>query len=160
MGKASESKDLVIPRIGSKWTGYVLAAVIVITVFVAYWPAIHGGVVWDDDKYVSKKELLTAPAALRRIWFSVDHPSQYFPLVYTTFRIEHAIWGLKTTGYHVDNILLHILNALLIWLILRKLSVKGAWFAAAIFALHPVHVESVAWITERKNVISTLFYRR
>jgi len=158
MGIASRNKTPIIPSIRSEWTGYVLAAVIVVAVFVAYWPAIHGGFVWDDDKYVSNNYLLTAPDGLKRIWFSVDQPSQYFPLVYTTLRMEYALWGLKTTGYHVDNILLHILNALLIWFILRKLSVKGAWLAAAIFALHPVHVESVAWITERKNVLSTLFY--
>jgi len=132
--------------------------IIVVMVFIAYSPAIHGGFIWDDEEYVSKNELLTAPDGLKRIWFSTDSPSQYFPLVYTSFRIEHAIWGLETTGYHVTNIVLHILNALLVWLILRRLSIKGAWLAAAIFALHPVHVESVAWITERKNVLSTFFY--
>ncbi|MBP6964628.1 MAG: tetratricopeptide repeat protein [Armatimonadetes bacterium] len=158
MGNASQSNISVVPGIMFRRTGYVLAAIIVIAVFVAYWPAMHGGFVWDDDKYVSNNHLLTAPDGLKRIWFSVDQPSQYFPLVYTTFRLEYALWGLKTTGYHVTNIILHILNALLIWFILRKLSVKGAWLAAAVFALHPVHVESVAWITERKNVLSTVFY--
>ena len=131
---------------------------IAVMVFLAYWPAVHGGFIWDDDKYVSENPLLTAPDGLKRIWFSTDSPSQYFPLVYTTFRIEHAVWGLDTTGYHVTNILLHIANALLVWLALRKLSVRGAWLAAAVFAVHPVHVESVAWITERKNVLSMFFY--
>lgn len=158
MGKAARNKTPVVPRKESRWMGYVLAAVIVVAVFVAYSPAIRGAFLWDDDDYVSKNELLTASDGLKRIWFSVDSPSQYFPLVYTTFRIEHAIWGLETTGYHVVNILLHLANAFLIYLILRRLKVKGDWLAAAIFALHPVHVESVAWITERKNVLSTLFY--
>ena len=95
---------------------------------------------------------------LSRIWFSLDSPSQYFPLVYTSFRLEHALWGLHPAGYHWVNILLHTVNALLVWRLLGLLRVPGAWLAAAIFALHPVHVESVAWITERKNVLMGLFF--
>jgi len=132
----------------------LLAAV---TIF-AYRPAWNGGFLWDDDDYVTNNELLTAPDGLRRIWFSLDSPSQYFPLVYTTFRIEHALWGLNPTGYHWVNLLLHIANALLVWRLLARLHVPGAWLAGAIFALHPVQVESVAWITERKNVLMGLFF--
>jgi len=132
----------------------VLAAV---TIFV-YRPAWNGGFLWDDDVYITTNELLTAPDGLRRIWFSLDSPSQYFPLVYTTFRIEHALWGLNPTGYHWVNLLLHISNALLVWLVLARLKVPGAWLAGAIFALHPVQVESVAWITERKNVLMGFFF--
>ena len=132
----------------------VLAAV---TIF-AYRPAWNGGLLWDDDVYITNNELLTAPDGLRRIWFSLDSPSQYFPLVYTTFRIEHAVWGLDPTGYHWVNLLLHIANALLVWLVLARLKVPGAWLAGAIFALHPVQVESVAWITERKNVLMGFFF--
>ncbi len=158
MGRASRKKNPIISKMKSARNVYILAAMLVIAVFLAYWPAIHGAFVWDDDDYVSKNELLTAPDGLHRIWFSLDSPSQYFPLVYTTFRMEYAMWGLETTGYHVVNILLHLANAFLVYLVLRRLSIKGAWLAAAIFALHPVHLESVAWITERKNVLSTLFY--
>jgi len=125
---------------------------------IAYLPATHGGYIWDDDVYVTDNPLLTAPDGLRRIWFSTDSPSQYFPLVYTTFRIEHALWGLDPAGYHWVNILLHIANALLLWRLLARLKIPGAWLAAAIFALHPVHVESVAWITERKNVLMLFFF--
>jgi tetratricopeptide (TPR) repeat protein len=132
----------------------VLAAVTIL----AYRPTWNGGFLWDDDVYITNNELLTAPDGLRRIWFSLDSPSQYFPLVYTTFRVEHAVWGLDPTGYHWVNLLLHIANALLVWLVLARLKVPGAWLAGAIFALHPVQVESVAWITERKNVLMGFFF--
>ena len=117
----------------------------------------RAGFIWDDDKYVTNNLLLTAPDGLKRIWFSFDSPSQYFPLVYTTFRMERAFWGLNPAGYHWVNLLLHAVNALLLWRLLRRLNVPGAWLAAAIFALHPVQVESVAWITELKNVLSLFF---
>src|SRR5437660_11265473 len=139
--------------------GYlILALLLVVTAILAYQPAWHGGFIWDDDSYVTNNELLTAPDGLRRIWFSLDSPSQYVPLVYTTFRIEHALWGLHPFGYHWVNLLLHITNVLLVWRLLVRLKVPGAWLAGAIFALHPVQVESVAWITERKNVLMGFFF--
>ena len=135
------------------WQG----GLIVLLVFLAYLPALRGGFIWDDDVYVTNNPLLTAPDGLRRIWFSMDSPSQYFPLTYTVFRIEHSLWGLNPAGYHWVNILLHAINALLVWRLLKRLSVPGAWLAAALFALHPVQVESVAWITELKSVLSLFF---
>src|SRR5436309_11568271 len=127
------------------------------TIF-AYWPAWHGGFIWDDDRYVSHNYLLTAPDGLSRIWFSLDAPSQYFPLTYTVLRIERSLWDLNPAGYHWVNILLHLGNALLVWCILARLKVPGAWLAAAIFALHPVQVESVGWISELKNVLMGFFF--
>jgi protein O-mannosyl-transferase len=134
--------------------GLLLAA---ITIF-AYRPAWNGGFLWDDDDYIVKNDLLTASDGLQRIWFSLDSPSQYFPLVYTTFRIERALWDLNPSGYHWVNLLLHVANALLVWRVLARLNVPGAWLAGAIFALHPVQAESVAWITERKNVLMGFFF--
>src|SRR5215469_15971319 len=136
----------------------IFAVVLAALTIVAYRPAWHGGFLWDDDDYIIKNELLTAPDGWQRIWFSLDSPSQYFPLTYSTFRIEHALWGLNTTGYHWVNLLLHVGNALLVWAVLVRLKVPGAWLAAAVFALHPVQVESVAWITERKNVLMGFFF--
>ena len=125
--------------------------------FTAYIPAIESGFIWDDDEYVTANPLLSAPDGLYRIWFSTDTPSQYFPLVYTTFRVEYQLWGLNPAGYHAVNVAIHCINALLLWVILRRLSIPWAWFASAVFALHPVNVESVAWITERKNVLMLFF---
>jgi tetratricopeptide (TPR) repeat protein len=131
---------------------------LVLAVIVAYQPAWHAGFIWDDDYYVTGNKLLSAPDGLRRIWFSFDSPSQYFPLVYTVFRMEYALWGLNPTGYHWVNILLHATNALLVWRLLRRLDLSGAWLGAALWALHPVQVESVAWITELKNVLMCFFF--
>src|SRR5438067_107969 len=140
------------------WRVYLFVLLLAAVTILAYRPAWNGGFLWDDDAYVTNNELLTAPDGLRRIWFSFDSPSQYFPLVYTTFRIERALWGLNPAGYHVVNVLLHVANALLVWRLLARLRVPGAWLAGAIFALHPVQVESVAWITERKNVLMGFFF--
>ncbi len=123
-----------------------------------YRPAWHGGFIWDDDRYVTHNHLLTAPDGLRRIWFSLDAPSQYFPLAYTVLRIERSFWDLNSAGYHWVNIFLHLGNALLVWCILARLKVPGAWLAGAIFALHPVQVESVAWISELKNLLMGSFF--
>jgi Tfp pilus assembly protein PilF len=144
---APSSRDLLLP-------GLALAFL----TLIAFWPAHHAGFIWDDDAYVTQNPLLTAPDGLRRIWFSLDSPSQYFPLTYTTFYFERALWGLNPAGYHCINILLHIANAVLAWRVLARLRVPGAWLAAAIFAIHPVQVESVAWITERKNVLMGFFF--
>ena len=128
-----------------------------VTAFV-YQPVWHGGFIWDDDRYVTNNPLLTAPDGLRRIWLSLDAPSQYFPLSYTFLRLERSLWGLNPTGYHWFNILLHVGNSFLVWRVLCRLNVPGSWLAATIFALHPVQVESVAWISELKNLLMGFFF--
>src|SRR6266404_1573035 len=142
-------------RRGLAWLGAVGLCAATILV---YWPAWHGGFIWDDDRYVTNNYLLIAPDGLRRIWLSLDAPSQYFPLAYTVLRIERSLWDLNPAGYHWLNIFLHLANALLVWWILARLKVPGAWLAAAIFAVHPVQVESVAWISELKNVLMGFFF--
>jgi hypothetical protein len=131
---------------------------IVVATASSYWPVYSAGFIWDDDAYVTENSLLTDPDGLSRIWFSAHSQSQYFPLVYTTFRMEYAMWGLNPVGYHIVNVGFHIVNALLVWALLRRLALPAAWMVAAIFALHPVQVETVAWVTELKNTESTMFY--
>src|SRR5438105_1198888 len=97
----------------------LLGLLLVAATVLAYQPVWRAGFIWDDDVYVTENKLLSAPDGLRRIWFSQDSPSQYFPLTYTTFRLEHGLWGLNPTGYHWINILLHAANALLVWRLLR-----------------------------------------
>jgi len=132
-------------------------AVILLSALIAYLPAIRGGFIWDDDAYVTDNPNLEDTAGLRRIWLEPLSSPQYYPMVFTTFWVEHRLWRLDPAGYHTVNVLLHAINGLLLWLVLERLKVPGALFGALLFVLHPVHVESVAWITERKNVLSAAF---
>jgi tetratricopeptide (TPR) repeat protein len=124
---------------------------------VAYFPAWHGGMLWDDDGHVTRAALRPL-SGLWHIWFDVGATQQYYPVVHSAFWVLYGLWGGDTLGYHLVNILLHVLSAALIALILRRLAVPGAWLAATLFALHPIQVESVAWITELKNTLSGVFY--
>lgn len=130
---------------------------LVLAVLAVYSPTFDAGFVSDDVDYIIENPFLTQRNALRQIWFSLEVPSQYFPMTYTVFRFEHALWGLNPIGYHLVNVLLHAANALLVGQMLVRLAVPGAWLAAGLFALHPVNVESVAWISELKNVLSVFF---
>ena len=137
-------------------------AVIVIAVLVAvsYFPALQGGFVWDDVIF-SEEPVVHSPAGLRSIWFTpadIKNEGHYWPLVYSSFWLEHRLWGLNPVGYHAINIILHLVNCLLLWRLLNRLAIPGAVLVAAVFAVHPLHVESVAWIIERKDVLSALFY--
>ena len=130
-------------------------------VAVCYLPAmLWGGFVWDDNLCI-KVDPVRDVSGLWQIWFSpssIEKEHHYWPLVYTTFWLEHKLWGFDPTGYHVVNVLLHLANTLLLWHLVRRLAVPGAWVVAAVFAVHPLHVESVAWVIERKDVLSGLFY--
>jgi tetratricopeptide (TPR) repeat protein len=136
----------------------LLAAVIVATTVLAYLPCLGNGFIWDDDFYVTGNPHLRSWGGLAAIWTQPAASPQYYPLVFTTFWIEHHLWGLHPLGYHLVNVLLHAASAVVLWRLLRHLGVTGAFLAGLVFALHPVHVESVAWITERKNVLSGLLY--
>ena len=127
---------------------------------LSYFPAVLGGFVWDDGIF-TKAEAVRDWAGLWQIWFSpadIKNEGHYWPLVYTIFWLEHKLWGFAPAGYHVVNLLLHFINTLLLWRLLTRLAVPGAWVAAAVFAVHPVHVEAVAWIFGRKDLLATLFY--
>jgi tetratricopeptide (TPR) repeat protein len=135
-----------------------LAALIAI-IFAAYFPTLHNGFIWDDDRYIEQNMQLRTLHGLQHIWlWPLTAEPQYYPLTHTTLWVEYHLWGLRATGYHVDNVLIHAASAVLLWRILRKLGMRGAWVVAAIWAVHPLQVESVAWATERKNVLSGLFY--
>lgn len=136
----------------------IKAVLLVVVTVVAYHAALQAGFIWDDDNYVTANSTLRDLEGLWRIWFEPLSTPQYYPVTFSTLWIEYHLWELDPFGYHLTNVLLHGLNAVLFWRVLRVLGIPGAWLAAAIFALHPIQVESVAWITERKNVLSGAFY--
>ncbi|MGD0060439.1 MAG: tetratricopeptide repeat protein [Verrucomicrobiia bacterium] len=136
---------------------WFLALLLVVVTFVAYQPTWHAGFIWDDDDHLTANPAMTAPHGLRMIWSSLTF-SRYYPLTLTTFWFGRRLWGLDPLPYHLVNIGLHAINGILVFLILRRLRVPGAWLAACLWVLHPVNVESVAWITELKNVQSGFFF--
>lgn len=136
--------------------GFALGAVLVLALVATYWVALRGDFLWDDDLHITANPTIIGPLGLTEIWTSAR--ANYFPLVLTNFWVQHALWGLAPFGYHVVTLVCHILAALLLWRVLAQLRVPGAWLGAALWALHPVQVESVAWICELKNTQSAVFF--
>jgi protein O-mannosyl-transferase len=124
---------------------------------IAYGPALQGGLVWDDASHVTATGLQSLQG-LWRIWFDLSATQQYYPLLHSAFWLEHHIWGDAVLGYHLTNVVLHAISAYLVVLLVKRLSLPGAWLAGLIFALHPVCVEAVAWISEQKSALSGVFY--
>lgn len=135
------------------WNAAALFAVLL----VVYFPALRGGFVWDDERHVTEPALRSL-SGLARIWFEPGATQQYYPILHSAFWLEHRLWGDATLGYHLASLTQHALAAALFGLVLRSLAVPGAALAAWLFAFHPTHVESVAWISEQKNTLSTVFY--
>jgi Tfp pilus assembly protein PilF len=136
---------------------FVLGFFLFIITFAVYQPAWNGKPIWDDDAHITKPELRSLNGFVR-IWVQFGATQQYYPLVHSVFWLEYYLWGDSTLGYHLVNILLHFISALFLVCVMRRLAIPGAWFIAAVFTLHPVQVESVAWITELKNTLSGIFF--
>ena len=152
--------EWVAARCGISERVLQLLGAIALLVVVSYFPALQGGFVWDDVIF-SEEPVIHSPDGVRSIWLApadIKNEGHYWPLVYTSFWLEHKIWGLNPAGYHAVNILLHLTNCLLLWRLFDRIAVPGAVLIAAVFAVHPLHVESVAWIIERKDMLSGLFY--
>ena len=140
-----------------RWQFAAKIVAIAVAVGLAYLPALHAGFVWDDQSLITANPLLQSFSGLAEIW-SGARTADYFPLTNTVFWIEYHLFGGQAGGYHALNILLQVANALLVWAVLRRLNIPGAWLAGLIFGIHPVHAESVAWISELKNLLSMFFY--
>jgi tetratricopeptide (TPR) repeat protein len=142
------------------WIGWLWPLVFAATLLV-YLPALQGGLLWDDNGHLTKPALQSL-RGLGRIWFELGATQQYYPVLHSAFWLEHRLWGDATLGYHLVNVCFHASSACLLAVLLRRLFGSGLrgfeWLAALLFALHPVSVESVAWISEQKNTLSTLFY--
>lgn len=118
-------------------------------------PALRGGLLWDDTSHITRADLQSLHG-LWRIWFQLGATQQYYPLVHTAFWTEHRLWGGAVLGYHLTNVLLHALSACLVVLIVRRLSIPGAWLSGLLFALHPISAESVAWIAGAEEYFAAL----
>jgi tetratricopeptide (TPR) repeat protein len=159
MSKKRRSPAAPAPAASTPFTfpAWTLWAAIFALALLAYWPALNGGFIWDDAQHVTRPDLRSTDG-LARIWTDLSATQQYYPLLHSFFWFEHQLWGDNVLGYHLLNVLLHALAACLVVLVARRLEIPGAWLAGLLFALHPVAVEAVAWISEQKSTFSTVFY--
>jgi tetratricopeptide (TPR) repeat protein len=150
--------NLGVQRLPPAWfrRDWLWGLILILSVTLTYAPIWRAGFIWDDDNHLTANPCIVGPLGFKEIW--TTRAADICPLVLTTFGVEHALWGLEPLPYHLVNVLLHGACALLLWRVLRSLRVQGAWLGAALWALHPVEVESVAWITEMKNTESGLFF--
>ncbi|MFZ5563158.1 MAG: O-GlcNAc transferase, partial [Thermodesulfobacteriota bacterium] len=132
------------------------ALAVVALCLLIYWPSLKNGYIWDDDQYVYHNPAVTQPGGINDIWLTHNMP-QYYPLVFTLFRLEHMTWGDAPAGYHAVNMVLHMANALMLMAVLALVAPAVSFAAALLFAVHPIQVETVAWITERKNLLALFF---
>lgn len=153
-----------------------LMGVIVLAVAVAcYWPSLHGGYLWDDPAHITAPQLRDW-AGLVSIWTDVGATQEFYPVLHSAFWFQYQLWGDAVLGYHLVNVFLHAGSCIVLAFLLRRLwhpkkvahgatgvaasslvPDAAAWIAALLFAVHPVCVESVAWITEQKNTLSLFF---
>ncbi|HEY4284968.1 MAG TPA: tetratricopeptide repeat protein [Chthoniobacterales bacterium] len=136
---------------------WIFAVILVALTVIVYFPAWNGKPIWDDDAHITRADLRSI-SGLTALWLKPGIVRQYYPVAHTVFWIEHQIWGDTWFFYHFTNIILHVFSALLLWRILLRLKIPAAWLAAALFAVHPIQVESVAWISELKNTLSGVFF--
>ncbi len=135
-----------------------MGGLLLLLTLVVYLPALQCQYIWDDDHYVTENRTLHDVEGLKRIWIEPGAVPQYYPLVHTLFWVQYQLFELNPLSYHLVNVICHALVSLLWWRVLRRLAIPGAYLAAMIFAVHPIEVESVAWVTELKNVLSGVFY--
>jgi len=133
------------------------AFLLLVLLAIAYQPVWNAGFVWDDPEQLVNNEAVKRPDGLKLIWTMVGLSPQYYPLTFSAFWLQHKMWGMNPRGYHVVNVLLMWVVSVLLWRLFRRLGSPVAWWGACLFALHPVNVMSVAWVTELKNVLSGTF---
>jgi tetratricopeptide (TPR) repeat protein len=151
-----QTRDLESARRPLWQQTWLLALLLIALVFIAYARVFNAGFIWDDESHLTQNPCIIGPLGLKEVWTTTR--AVYYPLVLTTFWALHKVVGLTPWPYHLLNVLLHAGSAVLLWQVLRQLSIRGAWLGAALWALHPVMVQSVAWVTELKNTQSCLFY--
>src|SRR6266513_3201242 len=151
--KLSEYRQPICSFLQRNWLG---ALFLIALIFIAYARVFTAGFIWDDESHLTQNPCIIGPLGLKEVWTTMR--AVYYPLVLTSFWVLHKIAGLTPWPYHLLNVLMHAGATVLLWRVLRQLGVSGAWLGAALWALHPVMVQSVAWVTELKNTQSCFFY--
>ena len=151
----AKTKSTTIPFSPLIWLRALLIVAATLWVFS---PAFHGGWIWDDGWYITTNPLLHDSTGLWKFWFQPGSWVEYYPLEETVQWMQWQLWGNDTFGYHLTNVVLHIVSALLVWRLLSKFGLRLAWLGGLLFAVHPVQVESVAYISELKNTLSLPFF--
>ena len=149
----ASAQSVGAPAASAQWRDWAACGSLILLVWGVFFPTLFGGFLWYDNILITGNPLITSPGHLADIWLGRGTPD-YWPVTYTSWWIDWRIFGRSPAGYHALNVSLHSLSAVLLWRILKQLALPGAWIAAAIWAVHPVNVESVAWIAERKNTLS------
>lgn len=136
---------------------WLWGVLLVVLACVVYLPVLHATLIWDDSFMVTDNKMLRSASGLYDIWFT-NKPADHIPVTLSALWLQYQLWGTNPLGFHVVNVLLHALGAVLLWRVLLQLRLPGAWLAAAVFALHPVCAASAAWVSEQKNTVSLVFY--
>ena len=153
--KAGDAKEISsVKSLGVTRATLLQALVIAAAVLWIYWPARHGDWLWDDEVNITDNAITQSATGLWSIWFEPGSQFDYYPIKMSAQWLQWHLWGMETLGYHLSNVFLHIMGALLVWRLLSKFGLRLAWLGGLIFAIHPVQVESVAWISEFKNTLS------
>lgn len=148
-----------VRSLASAWRSWLPQVLLIAGLtFWIYWPALRGDFIWDDDWYITTNPLLSSWAGLWKFWFQPGSWVDYYPIQETVLWTQWQLWGKETLGYHLTNVFLHIVSALLVWRLLGKFGLRLAWLGGLMFAIHPAQVESVAWISEMKNTLSLPFF--
>jgi tetratricopeptide (TPR) repeat protein len=160
-GKATQAAEtgegLAVKPASVRWTTLLPALAIVAAGFWIYWPALHGDWLWDDDLLVTGNPNLHGLHGLLAIWLTAP-TTDYWPLTWTFLWFEWHLWGAHPFGYHLCSLALHIISGFLIWRLFSRLGLRGGWIGGLLFVVHPLAVESVAWIAEIKNTLSLPFF--
>ncbi len=155
MGASPEAREPILDQGASVWPA---AAVVICAALVLYWPALSAGFLWDDDTQIEGNVSLRTLAGLWSIWTDPGSQMQYYPISYSLYWIGYQLWGSSPVGYHAVSVSLHAICGVLVMGVFKRLALRGALAAALVFTLHPVQLESIAWVAEQRTPLSTAFY--